>query len=85
VELTSPMYHFDDSLHSRFCHTITSDRYRDTDPKENARLATDQSKEMVSHPPDGMKSLAEVGPFAPFFNEVHYGVELGILPRLKAF
>ena len=40
---------------------------------------------MLSHTPDGMKSLAEVGPFAPIFNEIHYGVELGILPGLKAF
>jgi len=32
-----------------------------------------------------MKSLAEAGPFAPFFDEIHYGVELGILPGLKAF
>jgi len=32
-----------------------------------------------------MKSLAGVGPFAPIFNEFHYGVELGTLPGLKAF
>jgi hypothetical protein len=40
---------------------------------------------MVSHSPDGMKSLAEVGRFAPIFNEILYGVELGDLPGLKAF
>src|SRR5882757_4639427 len=40
---------------------------------------------MVSHAPDAMKSLAGVGPFAPIVNEIHYGVELGILPGLKAF
>jgi len=38
---------------------------------------------MVRHPPNGVKSLAEVGPFDPFLNEIHYSVELGILPRLK--
>jgi hypothetical protein len=32
-----------------------------------------------------MKSFAEVGPFAPFFNEIHYGFELGTLPGFKAF
>ncbi len=32
-----------------------------------------------------MKSLAEVGPFAPFFDEIHYGFELVILPGLKTF
>jgi len=32
-----------------------------------------------------MKSLADVGHFDPIFNEIHYGVELGILPGLKAF
>jgi hypothetical protein len=32
-----------------------------------------------------MKSLAEVRPFAPIFNEILYGIELGILPGLKAF
>jgi len=79
------MYLFDDLFHSNFCHTITSDRYWDTNPKENVRLATDQLKKMVSHPPDGMKSLAKVGPFSPIFNKIHYGVELGILPGLKAF
>src|SRR6267154_3091093 len=48
-------------------------------------LQTDQLKQMTSHTPDGMKSFTEVGPFAPIFNEIHYGVELGILPGLEAF
>ena len=32
-----------------------------------------------------MKSFTEVGLFAPIFKEIHYGVELGILPGLEAF
>ena len=40
---------------------------------------------MTSHAPDGMKSFTEVGLFAPIFKEIHYGVELGILPGLEAF
>ena len=39
---------------------------------------------MVSHPPNGVKSLAKVGPFASFFDEIRYGIELCILPGLKA-